>query len=96
MRGVDVDRVARSAIEAEGLGEAFGHGLGPGVGLEVHEAPRLAPDSEDELAAGNVITIEPGIYLSGVGGVRIEDMAIVGDGGAEVLTSFAKEPVIVG
>ena len=95
-RGVDVDGVARGAIGAEGFGEAFGHGLGHGVGLEVHEAPRLAPGSEDEIAAGNVVTIEPGIYLSGLGGVRIEDMAIVTADGCEVLTSFPKERVIVG
>jgi Xaa-Pro aminopeptidase len=92
----EVDGVARNAIESEGFGEAFGHGLGHGVGLEVHEAPRLAPGSEDSLAAGNVVTIEPGIYLSGLGGVRIEDMVVVTADGCEVLTTFTKEPVIVG
>ena len=96
MRAIDVDGVARDAIEAEGFGDAFGHGLGHGVGLEVHEAPRLAPGSDDRLVAGNVVTIEPGIYLSGLGGVRIEDMAVVTADGCEVLTTLTKEPVIVG
>ena len=92
-----VDAVARERIAAAGFGEAFGHGLGHGVGLLVHEAPRLSPLApEDEtLAAGNVVTVEPGIYLEGLGGVRIEDLVVVGDDGPEVLTSFPKTLVTV-
>jgi Xaa-Pro aminopeptidase len=92
-----VDAVARDRITEAGFGEAFGHGLGHGVGLLVHEAPRMSPLApEDEtLAAGNVVTVEPGIYLEGVGGVRIEDLVVVGYDGAEVLTTFPKELVTV-
>jgi Xaa-Pro aminopeptidase len=90
-RGEDVDAVARRRIEAGGLGDAFGHGLGHGVGLLVHEDPRLAPESESVLAAGNVVTVEPGIYLSGLGGIRIEDLIVVTAGEPEVLTTFPKE-----
>jgi len=93
--GVEADAAAREKIEAAGLGEKFGHGLGHGVGLMVHEAPRLSRESTDTLAAGNVVTVEPGVYLEGVGGIRIEDLVIVGEEGAEVLTSFTKDLVTV-
>src|SRR4029079_5268237 len=79
-----------------GFGENFGHGLGHGVGLAVHEAPRLSTESGDTLRAGHAITIEPGIYLEGLGGVRIEDLAIVRDEGIDILTSFPKELTEVG
>jgi Xaa-Pro aminopeptidase len=93
--GPGADAAARDRIEAAGFGEAFGHGLGHGVGLLVHEAPRLAKESSDTLEAGNVVTVEPGIYLSGAGGVRIEDLVIVRDGDPDVLTSFRKDLVRV-
>jgi Xaa-Pro aminopeptidase len=93
--GRDVDAVARELIDATELAGAFGHGLGHGVGLEVHEAPALRRESDDTLAAGNVVTVEPGIYLPGEGGVRIEDLVIVRDDGAEVLTPFTKALVEV-
>jgi Xaa-Pro aminopeptidase len=93
--GVDADAAARDRIEAAGLGEKFGHGLGHGVGLEVHEAPRLSRESTDTLAAGNVVTVEPGVYLEGLGGIRIEDLVIVTDGDPEVLTSFGKDLITV-
>ena len=95
MSGVDADRIARSVIEGAGLGEAFGHGLGHGVGLEVHEAPTLSTLSTDTLEQGNVVTVEPGIYLTGLGGVRIEDLCVVGSAGLEPLTAFRKELVEV-
>jgi Xaa-Pro aminopeptidase len=94
--GRDADAAARAVISEAGYGENFGHGLGHGLGLVVHEAPALRPESEEVLAAGNVVTVEPGIYLSGVAGIRIEDLVIVTEDGCEVLTSFPKELVTVG
>src|SRR5262249_49207157 len=91
--GPGVDSAARNRIVAAGFGEAFGHGLGHGVGLVVHEAPRLAQESTSVLEAGNVVTVEPGIYLSGLGGIRIEDLVIVTDGEPEILTTFPKDLV---
>ncbi|HWH55745.1 MAG TPA: Xaa-Pro peptidase family protein [Gaiellaceae bacterium] len=89
------DAAARDVIAGAGFGKKFGHGLGHGVGIDVHEAPRLAQTSDDTLAPGNVVTIEPGIYLEGMGGIRIEDLVIVTDGEPEVLSSFPKELVTV-
>jgi Xaa-Pro aminopeptidase len=91
----EVDAAARGPITDAGFGDNFRHGLGHGVGLDVHEAPRLAVDSADSLAAGHVVTIEPGIYLPGLGGVRIEDLVLVTDDGPEVLSSYTKELVTV-
>lgn len=88
--GREVDGVARELIEAGGHGEHFGHGLGHGVGLEVHEAPRLAQRSESVLAPGNVVTVEPGVYLPGDLGVRIEDLVVVTETGREILTPLTK------
>jgi Xaa-Pro aminopeptidase len=85
-----VDEVAREMIAAGGYGDHFGHGLGHGVGLEVHEGPRLAKGAEGTLAPSSVVTVEPGIYLPGELGVRIEDLAVVTDDGPRVLTSFTK------
>ena len=93
--GVEADAAARRVIEEAGFGEAFGHGLGHGVGVDVHEAPRLARESSDTLVAGNVVTVEPGIYLEGLGGIRIEDLVIVGEGAPEVLTGFTKDLLTV-
>jgi Xaa-Pro aminopeptidase len=90
------DSAARDIIAGAGFGEKFGHGLGHGVGIDVHEAPRLAQTSTDTLAERNVVTIEPGIYLEGQGGIRIEDLVVVTDGGPEVLSTFTKELVTVG
>jgi Xaa-Pro aminopeptidase len=93
--GRDVDGAARASIEAAGYGERFGHGLGHGVGLEVHEDPRLSPRSDDVLVAGNAVTVEPGIYLPGRFGVRIEDLVVVTDDGCEILSSIGKELTVV-
>jgi Xaa-Pro aminopeptidase len=94
-RGEDVDAVARKVIEAAGHGDRFGHGLGHGVGLEVHEAPRLSPRSDDVLAPGEVVTVEPGIYLPGRLGVRIEDFVVVEEGGHRNLSRLPKDLTIV-
>ncbi|MEA2292811.1 MAG: Xaa-Pro aminopeptidase [Solirubrobacteraceae bacterium] len=93
--GRAVDAVARDIIGAAGHAEHFGHGLGHGVGLEVHEGPRLAVTSTDTLAAGNVVTVEPGVYVPGLGGVRIEDLAVVAEGGPQVLSSLPKGLTVV-
>lgn len=90
------DAAARDVITEAGFGENFGHGLGHGVGIDVHEAPRVSAVSTDTLVANNVVTIEPGIYLEGTGGIRIEDLVIITDGEPEVLGSFPKELVTVG
>jgi Xaa-Pro aminopeptidase len=86
----DVDTVARELIAAAGHGERFGHGLGHGVGLEVHEEPRVSQRSDDVLAAGEVVTIEPGIYLPGELGVRIEDLVVVSEDGLRNLSTLPK------
>ncbi len=88
--GRDVDAAARGVIEAAGLGERFGHGLGHGVGIEIHEAPRLSRRSTDELMAGEVVTVEPGIYLPGELGIRIEDLVVVTAGGHRSLSAHPK------
>jgi Xaa-Pro aminopeptidase len=90
VRCCDVDSVARKIIESGGYGKKFGHGLGHGLGLDVHEGPRVGPTSETALEPGMVITIEPGIYLPGWGGVRIEDDILVTKEGCEVLSSIPK------
>ena len=92
MTGIEIDAIAREIIEKAGYGTYFGHGLGHGVGLEIHEAPRLSPMAKStRLMAGNIVTIEPGIYVPGLGGVRIEDYVLLTDQGAEVLSASPKE-----
>jgi Xaa-Pro aminopeptidase len=93
--GKDVDAAARGVIEAAGLGERFGHGLGHGVGMEIHEAPRLSKSSTSTLDAGHVVTVEPGVYLPGELGVRIEDLVLVTLGGREVLNGLPKDLTVV-
>jgi Xaa-Pro aminopeptidase len=90
MDASEADQLARSIVEQAGYGDAFGHGLGHGVGLAVHEFPRLGPSSFDSLTDGMVFTIEPGIYIAGQGGVRIEDMVVLENGKARVLTRAKK------
>jgi Xaa-Pro aminopeptidase len=96
MRGRDADAVARGYIEDRGFGNAFGHSLGHGIGIEVHEAPRLARTAEASLPTHAVVTIEPGIYRPGWGGVRIEDDVFLEDGGARVLTAFSRDLIEIG
>lgn len=92
--GIEADAVARDLISEAGFGPNFGHGLGHGIGLEVHESPSLSPLSKDTLETGMVVTVEPGIYFTGGGGVRIEDDVIITDTGCEVITAFPKDELI--
>lgn len=96
MTGRDADAIARQYIERAGYGELFGHSLGHGIGLEVHESPRLARTAEGVLAEGAVVTIEPGVYRPGWGGVRIEDDVVLGADGPQILTHFPRELIELG
>ena len=93
--GKAVDAVAREIIDAAGHGERFGHGLGHGVGMEVHEAPRLSSRSDDVIEVGEVVTIEPGVYLPGELGVRIEDLVTVTASGCRNLSGLPKELQVI-
>ena len=93
MAGVEADGVARSVVEASPFAGTFGHGLGHGLGLDVHEAPRMSTESPDTLVAGNVVTVEPGIYLERRGGIRIENDVVVTEAGVEDLTHVRKDLV---
>ena len=94
MSGKTVHEMAAAVIRDAGYGDRFGHGLGHGVGLSIHELPVLSPVSEHELLSGHVFSVEPGIYLPEWGGVRIEDLVVMGERGAVVLTQTSKDPVI--
>jgi Xaa-Pro aminopeptidase len=94
--GADADAASRQPIDSAGHGERYGHGLGHGVGLEVHEAPRLGKTSEDVLQAGDVVTVEPGVYLPGRFGVRIEDLVVVTDDGVRNLSGTSKDLRVTG
>jgi Xaa-Pro aminopeptidase len=96
MTGRDADAIARQYIERAGFGDLFGHSLGHGIGLEVHEAPRLARTADGALPEGAVVTIEPGIYRPGWGGVRIEDDVVLGADGPHILTEFPRELMELG
>ena len=96
MTGRDADAIARQYIERAGYGDLFGHSLGHGIGLEVHEAPRLAKTAEGALPEGAVVTIEPGVYRPGWGGVRIEDDVVLAADGPHVLTTFPRELLELG
>ncbi len=90
VRASEVDKAARAVLEEYGYGQFFTHSVGHGLGIEVHEFPRLSPDSDVELRSGMVVTIEPGVYINGFGGVRIEDDVLVTDTGARTLSSFER------
>ena len=94
-KGCDIDKLARDYIDARGYAGRFGHGLGHSVGIDIHEDPRLSQTCKDVLAAGVVITVEPGIYLPGVGGVRIENTCLVKENGCVPLTTADKQLIIL-
>ena len=90
MSGGDCDELSRGVIAEAGYGDNFGHSLGHGVGLNVHENPRVGPNSTDPLEPEMVFTVEPGIYISGWGGIRIEDIVVLGESGATTLSKASK------
>src|SRR6185295_17820265 len=90
----DIDHASRAVIADAGWADAFSHSTGHGVGLEIHEAPRVSSIASDTLLVGDVVTVEPGVYLPGIGGVRIEDTVVVGAQGAEPLTLTGKDLVL--
>ncbi|MGH9427305.1 MAG: M24 family metallopeptidase, partial [Terriglobia bacterium] len=95
MKAKSLDAVARKHIVSQGLGKYFSHSLGHGLGLEVHELPRISKLSKDTLKSGNVITVEPGVYVPGVGGVRIEDDVVIQNGTCQVLNSSPKDLIVL-
>lgn len=94
MSGQSIDALARDVIDGAGHGDDFGHSLGHGIGLEVHEGPRLARTAAEGVRPGSVVTVEPGIYLSGWGGVRIEDLVLVTADGVDIISACPKQPII--
>ncbi|EAE2994623.1 M24 family metallopeptidase, partial [Listeria monocytogenes] len=95
MTGIEADAIARDYISSFGYGDAFGHSLGHGIGLEIHEGPNLSFKSPQKLEVGHVVTDEPGIYLPGIGGVRIEDDLLITETGNEILIHSPKELIIL-
>jgi len=95
LKGKEIDHIARKIITDAGFGENFGHSLGHGVGLEIHEEPRFSPSSNQVMENGMAVTVEPGIYVTGVGGVRIEDIIIINDQNPVVLTKSPKELIVL-
>jgi Xaa-Pro aminopeptidase len=95
MRGSEIDSIARDYIKEKGYNEYFGHGLGHGIGLDIHEEPRLSPKSETIIKNGMTVTVEPGVYIPGKYGVRIEDDIVINGQEPIILTKAAKNPIIL-
>jgi Xaa-Pro aminopeptidase len=93
--GVEADEYARDVIRKAGRVDQFMHGLGHGVGLEIHESPRLSPLADHQLESGHVVTVEPGVYVAGTGGIRIEDMIVIRDNGCEIMNNSTKELLVL-
>ncbi|MCD0909794.1 aminopeptidase P family protein, partial [Staphylococcus aureus] len=95
MTGAEADAISRNYLESKGYGKEFGHSLGHGIGLEIHEGPMLARTIQDKLQVNNCVTVEPGVYIEGLGGIRIEDDILITENGCQVFTKCTKDLIVL-